>query len=102
MYDRRVKSIGDVLDHVEYSIDKAAADGTTPLFVELFKRRLHLYFKGKGHPPHPFIHSSGLVNQDEIERDRSDGLVRVQHFLLACTESDLLPVQGSFTIKVRH
>jgi len=102
MYDRRIKSVSDIMDHMEYSIDKAADDGTTPLFVELFKRRLTLYFQGQGHPSHPFIYSSGLVTEYDIEREKSDPLLRVQHFLLACTESDLLPVQSSFAIKVRN
>jgi len=100
MYNRRVNSISDVLDHICYDIVASAADGTTPLFLELFKRRLKRYMEGTGHPPHPFIHSSGLANEYEIDRDQSSSVLRAQHFLLACTESDLLPADDHFKIKV--
>lgn len=100
MYSRRVNAITDVLDHIHYNIATFAADGTTPLFLELFKCRLKKYLEGTGHPPHPFIESSGLANEYEIDCDRNDSVLRAQHFLLACTESDLLPVDDNFKIKV--
>lgn len=101
MYSCRVNAISDVLDHVHYDIIACATDGTTPLFLELFKHRLKRYLEGTGHPPHPFIESSGLANEYEIDRDRSSFVHCAQCFLLVCTESDLLLVNDSFKIKVR-
>ena len=100
MYNRHISSVGDVLDHIHYNIVTSATDGTTPLFLELFKRRLKRYLEGTGHPPHPFIESSGLADEYGIDLDCGSSVIRAQHFLLACTESDLLPVDNDFTIEV--
>jgi hypothetical protein len=100
MYNRRVDSVGDVLDHIHYNIVTSATDGTTPLFLELFKRRLKRYLEGTGHPSHPFIESSGLANEYENDMDSGSSVLRAQCFLLACTESDLLPVNDDFKIEV--
>lgn len=99
MYNRRLTSVAELQEHVEYSISVAAPDGSTTLFLELFKVRLNQYLIGAGHPDHPDI-IGGVVSEQNFRKERDNPILRACLLLVAATDTDLMPMLSNWSIEV--
>ncbi|KAJ6462976.1 hypothetical protein C8R45DRAFT_1177882 [Mycena sanguinolenta] len=95
-YDRRIKNIGDIIDHVRCIIGRSAVDGTTAYFGALFRLLLIRYLSGIGHPPQL---RGGLIESGEWESEQNNTLLRVGLLLAAATDTDLRPTFETWSIK---
>ncbi|KAK6984801.1 hypothetical protein R3P38DRAFT_2575246, partial [Favolaschia claudopus] len=99
LYDRRVKTISDVGDHLRFdTVTRARADFTMPYFVKLFELRLHHYLEGHGHPPQL---RDVEVTEDDFIADCDDPILRANLVLRSGSDSDLLPINDQWKISFK-
>ncbi|KAJ7681811.1 hypothetical protein B0H14DRAFT_2655107 [Mycena olivaceomarginata] len=96
LYDRKLRSISDVINHLSCSISCSLQDGTTPYFAALFRLLLQRYLSGAGHPANL---RGGLIEQSVWEKDDGNPLLRVGLLLQAATDADLWPTSQTWSIK---
>ncbi|KAJ7703717.1 hypothetical protein B0H17DRAFT_1194198 [Mycena rosella] len=98
IYDRRIKAVPDLSNHLRFSISTRAADLTTPYFAKLFEVRLQRYMEGVGHPHQVrFLE----VSDDDFMKDRYDPLLRANLILAAGSGSDMCPTRTHWSITFR-
>ncbi|KAJ7718210.1 hypothetical protein B0H14DRAFT_2303003, partial [Mycena olivaceomarginata] len=96
LYDRKLRSISDVIDHISCSINRSLQDGTTPYFAALFRLLLIRYLSGAGHPSNL---RGGLIEQSVWDKENGNSLLRVGLLLQAATDADLRPTSQTWSIK---
>ncbi|KAJ7710323.1 hypothetical protein B0H17DRAFT_1123483, partial [Mycena rosella] len=98
IYDRRIKAVPDLSNHLRFSISTRAADLTTPYFAKLFELRLQRYMEGVGHPHQVrFLE----VSDDDFVKDPYDPLLRANLILAAGSGSDMCPTRTHWSITFR-
>ncbi|KAJ7604063.1 hypothetical protein FB45DRAFT_64796 [Roridomyces roridus] len=95
LYDRKVRNLADVVDHLEHKVVRAADDETTPCFSALFFLSVERYLHGAGHP---LELRGGVVANDEWDSRHGDPLFRAALLLEACTDSSLRPASQNWRI----
>lgn len=97
MYNRRVTSVSQILDRLEfYSLDPD--DDPSRTFFHLFQLHLRRWLQGRGHPPSL---RGTIISEEMYDRDVDDPLVRAKAFLLAISDSELLPMDSGEKFTVR-
>lgn len=99
IYDRRIKAVSDLSQHLRFTISNWAADLTTLYFAKLFELRLQRYIEGVGHP-HQVCFLE--VDDNDFERDRYDPLLRANLILAAGSGSDMCPLTLGGYRSMRH
>jgi hypothetical protein len=81
-----------------YSSDDDNGDSEVPgLFRSMFQFHLFRWLWGKGHPT-PL--QGGHVPQDVFDKELNDPLVRARLLLNAVADTDLMPVDSGFELRV--
>jgi hypothetical protein len=91
MCNCRVTSPKQIIEKIEYKIFRAVNDGSTPGFSILFQHALESWLQGVGHPNHPDVRDGTLLPPGAFEKEADNITFRAEAFLLAATESYLLP-----------
>jgi hypothetical protein len=97
IYDRRVKAIEDVSEHLSFQIVTRDSNLTTPYFIKLFEIRLQHYLLGVGHPPQLY---NVQITQEELEDSQHNPLLRANLILQCGSDSNMLPMLEDWVIAV--
>nr|GAT44033.1 predicted protein [Mycena chlorophos] len=94
LFDRRVRAVGDIETHIEYSLHSDVVKPSTKPLAELFRLHLEAYLRGVGHP----AATAHLFAEDHtvFERGRNDPLIRARLLLNAALDSDLMPTDQNW------
>jgi hypothetical protein len=99
LYNRRLMSVEDLVHpHRLHITSVSTITPTITLALECLRRAIRLYLQGAGHPPE-FVHA-GVVSQQAATEASKDPLFRCNLFLKAMTDSELLPSDAFWYIKV--
>ncbi|KAJ7754325.1 hypothetical protein DFH07DRAFT_959773 [Mycena maculata] len=98
IYDKRIKAVEDVTQHLAFSVVTRASNKTTGYFVKLFKIRLEHYLSGVGHP---LELRRVVVSDDEFTANCYNALLCANLVLVSGTDSDLLPIGDRWQIQFR-
>ncbi|KAJ7245901.1 hypothetical protein B0H12DRAFT_1306591 [Mycena haematopus] len=97
LYDRRIRAVDDVITHLKY-LNPLRPRKTSAYFVKLFQLRLERYAHGRGHP-------NGVrclnVTEEEFQLCRNDPLLRANLILRGGSDSDMRPMEPTWSINVR-
>jgi hypothetical protein len=96
MYNRRVTDVREIIDRLLFTT-AAEESETNILMFNLFQLRLKRYLVGSGHPTSL---KGTAVSAELIKKDLGDPLLRCRLFLLAMTDSDLLPLDANAKLEV--
>ena len=102
MCNRRVTSPDEVLERLEFHVDGEASDELTHQYCELFKRHMHRYIKGVGHPNHEDVMSGDLLPPGAFAQEAENRTLRAELLLTVTTDSNLLPTESTWSIQVSH
>ncbi|KAJ6610773.1 hypothetical protein B0H10DRAFT_1953581 [Mycena sp. CBHHK59/15] len=99
MYHRQVKSINEILSHLQYNVVlPPLANSELSLMCTLFKLHFKRYLHGKGHPQ--WFRTHGMIdNDEELQRGLENLFLHAHLLLLTALESSLLPIQHMWYIK---
>ncbi|KAJ7479007.1 hypothetical protein FB451DRAFT_1172130 [Mycena latifolia] len=97
MYDRRIKAVEDVSNHLAQRINTRSSDNTTIYFAKLFDLSLRRYMQGVGHPSG--LRGLGEVTDDEFLAEESNPLLRSNLVLSACGDTDMRPMDDAWKIR---
>jgi hypothetical protein len=100
MCNRKVTSPDDILERLEYHVDNDTSDGLTRRYCELFKRHMHRYIKGVGHPNHDDARNGDLLPPGAFAREADNRTLRAELLLTVTTDSNLLPAESTWCIQV--
>ncbi|KAJ7231841.1 hypothetical protein B0H12DRAFT_1239806 [Mycena haematopus] len=97
LYDRRIRAVDDVITHLKY-LNPLRPRKTSAYFVKLFQLRLKRYAHGRGHP-------NGVrclnVTEEEFQLCRNDPLLRANLILRGGSDSDMRPMEPTWSINDR-
>lgn len=97
-YNRRLTSVKELWDKVRFSSTSTDSEESL-IFFQIFQLRLRRWIFGTGHP----LALSGLsVTPEQFREEMNNPTLRAQLFLVALTDSDLLPVDPYRSLVVGH
>lgn len=85
------------MDRLAFKTNDPDADPARTYF-DLFQLRFKRWLMGKGHS---FSMRGSLVSQKIFDSERDNPVIRAEAFLLAISDSDLLPVDPDEKLQVR-
>jgi len=98
MYNCKIRSVADVLDHIHFHIFGDAAESETlQLLAGIFEICVRKYLQGVGHPE---VLCGDIVSHDEYAQELNNPLKRVQALMVASSDSLLLPIAEDWAISV--
>lgn len=100
LYDRTVKTPSQVIDKLSPQYHYSGVQPAHLLLQRLFVACLVRYLNGKGHPDHPELRASGLVEDDQFITRQDDVALRSQMFLKAVSDTWAVPLDPDWSIKV--
>ncbi|EIW54233.1 uncharacterized protein TRAVEDRAFT_23388 [Trametes versicolor FP-101664 SS1] len=99
LYDRTVKTPSQVIDKLSPQYHYSGVQPAHLLLQRLFVACLVRYLNGKGHPDHPELRASGLVEDDQFITRQDDVALRSQMFLKAVSDTWAVPLDPDWSIK---
>ncbi|KAJ6628409.1 hypothetical protein B0H10DRAFT_1940581 [Mycena sp. CBHHK59/15] len=99
MYHRQVKSINEILSHLQYDVVlPPLANSELSLMCTLFKLHFKRYLRDKGHPQ--WFRTHGMIdNDEELQCGLENPFLHAHLLLLTALESSLLLIQHMWYIK---
>jgi hypothetical protein len=95
-YNRMLESVEEFESHLEFVLIPAGPEDKDNFFLTVIQDAVTRYLRVPGHPPG----MSGVVSDQDIERDKDDRLCRARMFLRGLTEFEVKPLQTSWKLKV--
>jgi hypothetical protein len=89
-----------VIENLEFGMLEGDHNRVGNHFIELFQRHLRRYLNGVGHPNHPNVTGGQLMTSEMYNDGVGKTCLRVELFLQAATDSNLLPAESHWKIKV--
>lgn len=96
-YDRRVTHYNQIMDQVAFKTNEPDADPARTFF-DLFQLRFKRWIMGKGYSSSM---CGSFVPQKIFDSEQENPAIRAQAFLLAISDSDLLPADPNDKFQVR-
>jgi hypothetical protein len=95
--NRRLTSVAQLRRHIRFFTTDAENREIDHTLRQCFQIRFIRWLNGKGHP----VQLRGtIVPEGEYDKHRDNPLIRATVLLQAVADTDLLPVDGSFKLKV--
>ena len=91
MYNRRITDVDQLLERLRFSTAAEESELNILLF-DIFQLRVKRYLVGVGHS---LLLKDTVVSKDDFNKDFGNRLLRCRLFLLAITDSDLLPLDST-------
>jgi hypothetical protein len=91
MYNRRITNVHDIINRLIFTT-AAKESNINILLFKIFQLRLKRYLVGIGYP----VSLKGIaISEETFANDVGDPLLRCRLFLLAISDSDLLPLDDA-------
>jgi hypothetical protein len=100
MSNRRIVSPTQVVEKLEFQMLEGDHNQVNNHFIELFQRHMRRYLNGTGHPDHPNVAGGQLMTPQNYNEGIGNTCLRAELFLQAATDSNLLPAESHWQIKV--